>query len=263
MTAETQEPAGPVPGAPRTSDDQGIPGGPRTSGEPPARRGAIGPFSARQLLGVVGVIAASALALTLATRPIAPGPGGATALPVATAYVVGPAVEGLRKGDLAPELEATRDDGTRVALTDLDGNPVRLADLRGKVVWLNFWATWCPPCQAETPVLRDTAEAYRERGLEIVGIAVQETTVDDVKAYAERYGLSYPIAFDGSADIFHRYRVFALPTQVFIGPDGRILDVVNGPMSDADARARVESYLSAGASSGSGHRQEAGTDGGG
>jgi peroxiredoxin len=221
---------------------------PGFSPEPPARRSGIGPFSWRQLLTVVAVIGVAAIALTLLTRPIAPGPGGATALPVATAYVVGPAVEGLRPGDLAPELSVTRPDGTKVALTDLDGNPVRLADLRGKLVWLNFWATWCPPCQAETPVLRDTAAAYRDRGLEVVGMAVQETTVDDVKAYAERYGIDYPIAFDGSADIFNRYHVFALPTQFFIGPDGRILEVVNGPMSDAGARARIESYLAAGAS---------------
>ena len=207
--------------------------------EPAARRGAIGPFSGRQLLTVAAVIGVAALALTLATRPIGSVPVGPTALPAATAYVVGPATEGLSPGDVAPELEAERADGTKVTLADLDGNPVRLADLRGKLVWINFWATWCPPCQAETPVLRDTAAAYSARGLEVVGIAVQETTVDDVRAYAERYLLEYTIAFDASADIFHRYRVFALPTQVFIGPDGRILRVVNGPMD----RATIDGWL--------------------
>ncbi len=212
------------------------------SPEPPSRRGAIGPFSGRQLLTVAAVIGVAALALTLVTRPIGTVPVGPTALPAATAYLVGPAVEGLRPGDIAPELEAERADGTKVTLTDLDGNPVRLADLRGKLVWLNFWATWCPPCQAETPVLRDTAAAYRDRGLVIVGIAVQETTVDDVRAYAERYDLGYTIAFDASADIFHRYRVFALPTQVFIGPDGRILAVMNGPLDMAAAERMVRTY---------------------
>jgi peroxiredoxin len=211
--------------------------------EPPARRGGIGPFSWRQLLTVVAVMGVATLALTLATQPIGAVPAAATALPAATAYVVGPAVEGLRPGDIAPELEVERADGTTFTLTDLDGKPVRLADLRGKLVWLNFWATWCPPCQSETPVLRDMADRYGDRGLEIVGIAVQETTVDDVRAYTERYGIDYTIAFDASADIFHLYRVFALPTQVLIGPDGRILEVVNGPMSDANARARVEAWL--------------------
>jgi len=240
VTADVSPEPEPEPGQARG------PSGP--SPEPPRRRGGIGPFSWRQLLTVVTIIGVAALALTLATRPIAPGAAGATPLPAPTAYVVGPAVVGLRPGDLAPELEATRADGTKVTLTDLDGKPVRLADLRGKVVWLNFWATWCPPCQSETPVLRDMADAYRDRGLEVVGIAVQETTVDDVKAYAERYGIGYPIAFDASADVFNKYHVFALPTQFFIGPDGRILDVVNGPMTEAGVRARMESWLPSGAS---------------
>jgi peroxiredoxin len=214
---------------------------------PPARRrGLIGPFTGRQLLTVLAVIVVAAAGLSLATRPIAPGPGAPTPLPAATPYLVGPAVEGLRPGDLAPELEVTREDGTVVTLTDLDGNPVRLADLRGKLVWLNFWASWCPPCQAETPVLRDLDAELADRGLAIVGVAVQETTPDDVRAYAERYGLGYRIAFDASADIFHRYRVFALPTQLFIGPDGRITEVVNGPLTQEAARRRIEAWLPAG-----------------
>jgi thiol-disulfide isomerase/thioredoxin len=214
---------------------------------PPARRGGIGPFSARQLLTVLGVVLVAAVALVVLTRPIAPGPGGGlpTALPGATPYVVGSPTTGLRPGELAPELEWTADDGTTVALADLDGHPVRLADLRGRLVWLNFWATWCPPCQGETPVLREMDEAYRDRGLEIVAVAVQETSADNVQAYADRYELGYTIAFDASADIFDLYRVFALPTQVLIGPDGRVLQVVNGPVTSESARAWIEPRLPA------------------
>ena len=119
----------------------------------------------------------------------------------------------------------------------------RLEDLRGKLVWLNFWATWCPPCQAETPVLREMDERYRDRGLAIVAVAVQETTVDDVRAYAERYELDYPIAFDASADIFDLYKVFALPTQFFIGEDGRVREVVNGPLTREAIEARLDAWL--------------------
>jgi thiol-disulfide isomerase/thioredoxin len=216
---------------------------PLTPAPPPPRRGVIGPFTARQLVTVLGVIVVAAVALTVVTRPIAPGPGTATPFPESTPFLVGEPTEGLRPGDLAPELAVTRDDGTEFQLTDLDGNPVRLEDLRGKLVWLNFWASWCPPCQAETPVLRELDETYRDQGLAIVGIAVQETTVENVADYAERYELGYPIAFDTFADIFHLYRVFALPTQFFIAPDGRILEVVNGPLSEAEATARVEAWL--------------------
>jgi thiol-disulfide isomerase/thioredoxin len=215
--------------------------------EPPApRRGLVGPFSGRQLAAVLAVVIGAAIALVLVTRPIAPGPGaGTTALPVATPFLVGEAKEGLRPGDLAPELQWTGPDGSAQVLRDLDGNPVRLADLRGKLVWLNFWASWCPPCQGETPVLRDTYDAYKDRGLAIVGVAVQETTPDDVKAYANRYELGYPIAFDATADIFNKYRIFALPTQVLIGPDGVVRQVVNGPMTDDSARSLIERWLPA------------------
>ncbi len=212
--------------------------------DPPIpRRGLVGPFSGRQLLTVLLVVVLAAIGLALATRPIAAGPGGAITIPVSTPFLVGPATEGLRPGDQAPELQVDRADGTSVALTDLDGKPVRLADLRGRLVWLNFWATWCPPCQAETPVLRDMDAAYRDRGLSIIGVAVQETTVDDVRAYAQRYELGYDIAFDASADIFGLYKVFALPTQFFIDPDGRILEVINGPLTDDAAKALVEAWL--------------------
>ncbi len=214
-----------------------------TAEQAPARRGLIGPFTGRQLLTVLVVIVVAAVGLTLVTRPIAPGHGTAATVPVATPFMVGPATEGLAPGDVAPELAVTGADGAPVPLTDLDGKPVRLADLHGQLVWLNFWATWCPPCQAETPVLRDIDAAYRDRGLAIVGIAVQETTVDDVRAYAQRYELGYRIAFDAAADVFRRYRVFALPTQFFIAPDGRILQVVNGPLSNDDARTLIEGWL--------------------
>jgi thiol-disulfide isomerase/thioredoxin len=223
-------------------------GEPALSPETPrrdARRGVIGPFGARQLLTALGVVLLAAVALVVVTRPLAPsgGPGLPSALPGATPYLVGAPTTGIQPGQPAPDLAWTGPDGAPVRLTDLDGNPVQLADLRGKLVWLNFWATWCPPCQSETPVLRDMDEAYRDRGLAIVAIAVQETSVDNVRAYADRYELGYRIAFDASADAFDLYHVFALPTQVFIGPDGLVRQVVNGPLTDETARQRIESWL--------------------
>jgi thiol-disulfide isomerase/thioredoxin len=214
----------------------------RTEPAPP-RKTLIGPFTGRHLVAALGAIVLAVVALTLVTRPIAPGPGSATPLPAATPFLVGAPIEGLRPGNQAPELAVTHDDGTAFQLQDLDGNPVRLEDLKGKLVWVNFWASWCPPCQGETPVLRDLDQQYGDKGLEIVGVAVQETTVDNVREYAERYQLGYRIAFDTSADIFRLYRVYALPTQFFIGPDGTILDVVNGPLSHEDAQARIDAWL--------------------
>jgi peroxiredoxin len=217
--------------------------------EPPAGGGRgsrrlVGPFSVRQLGTVAAVVAVVAVLLVVVTRPIgSPAAAAPTPLPVATPFIVGAATTGLRPGDLAPELQVKAADGSPAPLLDLDGKPVRLADLRGKLVWLNFWATWCPPCQGETPVLRDMHEQYASRGLAIVGVAVQETTPDDVRAYAQKYGLGYTIAFDATADVFDAYKVFALPTQVLIGPDGVIRQVINGPLTDDVARQLIESWL--------------------
>jgi thiol-disulfide isomerase/thioredoxin len=211
--------------------------------EAPQPRRLVGPFTARQLGSVAAVVLVAALLLVVITRPIAAGPTGATPVPVQTAQIVGQVTEGLHPGDVAPELAVKGTDGSPAPLLDLSGNPVTLASLRGKLVWLNFWASWCPPCQGETPVLRDMDEQYRAMGLAIVGVAVQETTPDDVKAYVAKYGLAYTIAFDATADVFNRYRVYALPTQVFIGPDGRVLEVVNGPLTDDSARGRIASWL--------------------
>jgi len=154
----------------------------------------VGPFSLRQVTLVIAIVAVVAIILTLANAPL-----GRTSpnlpIPEPGAYLLSSPIPGLHQGDLAPELTITRSDGTTYQLTDLDGNPVRLADLRGKVVWLNFWASWCPPCQSETPLLREMDGRYRSRGLALVGVQVQQT-VDDGRRYAATYGLGYRIGAD-------------------------------------------------------------------
>ncbi len=202
------------------------------------RRGMIGPFTGRQLVAAFGTVVIVAVVLAAVTAPIAstPAPGVA---PQPTQFAIGPAVEGLRVGDRAPELEIRAADGTATPLRDLSGVPVRLADLRGHPVWISFWASWCPPCQAETPVLRDTFAAYRDRGLALVAISVQESTVDDVRAYATKYGLQYTVAADLSGDVFRQFRVYGLPTQLFLDADGIIRAIVQGPVNGQLAAANL------------------------
>jgi cytochrome c biogenesis protein CcmG, thiol:disulfide interchange protein DsbE len=213
----------------------------------PVRRRGVGPFSLRQVTIAILVVMATAIGVTLATVPIgsiAPG----LPVPEPSAYLLGSPVPGLAVGDLAPELVVDRD-GTQLALTDLDGNPVRLADLRGRVVWINFWASWCPPCQFETPTVRALDERYRDRGLAIVAIQVQQT-VDAGRTYAQRYELDYTIGADVTGDFFHLYRGFALPTQFFLDSDGRIRQIVNGPLTEERAISLIEALLPPGASPG-------------
>jgi cytochrome c biogenesis protein CcmG, thiol:disulfide interchange protein DsbE len=210
-----------------------------------ARHGLIGPFSGRQLLaGAIAVLVVAIVGVAITT------PLGNTAQPpsvvnpLATPFLIGDEPpEGLQAGTTAPELTIDLNDGSTYQLQDLDGRPVTLAALKGKVVWLNFFASWCPPCQQETPILRSLADTYRDRGLEVVGVSVQETTAADVKAYADRYRLRYTIGFDGSGHVLRAYRVFALPTQFFIDVDGVIRQVVSGPVDEQGAKALIEAML--------------------
>jgi thiol-disulfide isomerase/thioredoxin len=210
------------------------------------RHGVVGPFSGRQLVAAFGAVVVAIVVLVAITTPLGNTAEGPTTVdPRPTQFIIGPAPEaGLQPGDLAPEFSVALEDGSSYQLTDLDGRPIRLADLRGKAVWINFWASWCPPCQQETPILRELAERYRDAGLVVVGIAVQETSPEDIRAYAQRYDLGYTIGFDASGHVFRRYRVFGLPTQFFIRPDG-IIDSVGKTVDEATAVARIEAILPA------------------
>jgi thiol-disulfide isomerase/thioredoxin len=228
--------------------DSPAPSAPLEPAPRPIRRRGVGPFSLRQVTFAIVAMMGAAIIGTLATRPLSSVP---ISLPVPdpSAFLIGSPVAGLRPGDLAPEFEADGPDGP-VQLVDLQGNPIRLADLRGKAVWINFWASWCPPCQYETPTIRAMDERYRDRGLVIVAIQVQQI-VEDGQAYAERYGLKYTIGADVTGGIFHTYKVFALPTQFFIDPNGLVRQVINGPVDEARAVQLIESILPPPASSAS------------
>jgi peroxiredoxin len=194
------------------------------------RRRLVGPFSLLQVVGVLAAMVVVAVALVALNAPITPAPEPTPPAPGSGFVPVGEPVEGLRVGDRAPELTGTVN-GEVVELKDLDGNVIRLADLRGRPVWINFWATWCPPCQEETPVLRDLYETHADDGLALIAISVQETTVEDVRAYVDRYDLGYTVGFDATSAVFHTYRAFGLPTQLFLDRDGVIRHVVLGPVT--------------------------------
>ncbi len=140
-----------------------------------------------------------------------------------------------RRGFLAPDL----------ALEDSNGQLVRLSDLRGRPVLVNFWASWCPPCQAEMPALQRVYDDYGEQGYVILAV---NTTFQDSEAEAlafiEERGLTFPVLWDWDGDAARRYEVRSMPTSFFIDADGIIRDVViGGPMSEGLLRAQAEQML--------------------
>ena len=209
---------------------------PVTSGRA-VRRTLIGPFTARQLGLMNGVVVGIALLLFAATRPLG-GERTTTVTPGASFFRLAAETRGLQVGQRAPDFVGSNG-GEEVRLSDLDGRELSLAEFAGRPVWVFFWATWCPPCQQETPDIRAAFEAHRDEGLVIVAIDIQEPA-ESVREYATRYGLSYTIALDSDAAIMRIYGVFGLPTHYFIDRDGIIRDRYFGPLSRDEIEERIE-----------------------
>ena len=112
-------------------------------------------------------------------------------------------------------------------VTDLDGNPVSTAAWKGKVVFINFWATWCPPCRAEIPVLIDLANRYKDR-LQIVGVSLDDDDPQDVKKFAAHFGINYPIVMASREMVSEYGGVPALPTLFVVNTDGNVVQKHEG-----------------------------------
>jgi thiol-disulfide isomerase/thioredoxin len=105
------------------------------------------------------------------------------------------------------------------------GKIIELAKLRGKVVVVNFWATWCGPCRAEIPGFIEVYRSYKSKGLEIIGISLDENGWDVVKPFLEKYKITYPVVV-GDGKVVHDYGgIDAIPTTFIVNRDG---DVVSG-----------------------------------
>lgn len=213
------------------------------SGPPPRwMRPVLGPFNAVQLAAVLVAALVTAGALLFATSPLARPRQPSQPSPGSGFVTVGAPTQGLRIGDRAPEFEGIAN-GATVGLADLDGEPIRLAALRGRPVWINFFATWCPPCQQETPLLRDLYETYAPDGLALVAISVQDATIDDVRAYVRQYDLGYTVGFDGTSAIFRAYQIFGLPTHFFLDREGVVRQIIFGPVTRDQAEQIISDLL--------------------
>ena len=112
-------------------------------------------------------------------------------------------------------------------LTILGGNEQALADYRGKIVFLNFWATWCPPCREEMPSMQVLYDELFDEGLEIVAVNVLEAE-DTVSAFVEENKFTYPVMLDGDGRVSLRYSVRAYPTSYIIDRAGNVIAVRQG-----------------------------------
>jgi len=113
-------------------------------------------------------------------------------------------------------------------LTDINGKRVALSDLRGKVVLLNFWATWCGPCRAEMPSLGNLYEALKGKGFVVIAVSV-DTSEKPVKPFVSEKRISFPVLMDKDKEVaFDQYGVFGLPTSFLIDRRGVIVEKFMG-----------------------------------
>lgn len=123
-------------------------------------------------------------------------------------------------------------------LTDQFGNSHSLSDYEGKTIFLNFWATWCPPCKAELPEIQQLYDNYEREGdnaLIVLGVAGpemgREGTVEEIAAFLEENGLTYPVLMDTEGDLFTAYGISAFPTTFMIDREGNVFGYLTGQMS--------------------------------
>jgi|SRR5712672_1448826 len=129
------------------------------------------------------------------------------------------------------------------SLESLDGKSMRLSDLRGKAVLLNFWATWCGPCKIEMPWFVELQNKYGAQGLQIVGVAMDDASKEDIAKFAKDMGVNYPILI-GKESIGDQYGgIPALPESFFIGRDGKMVDKIIGLKGKSEIEDAVKKAL--------------------
>jgi peroxiredoxin len=130
----------------------------------------------------------------------------------------------------------------------LSGTQINLAEQDGKVVLVNFWATWCAPCRKEIPDLIDLHSSMADDGLVIVGIAVDDEGTSVVKPFVEEQGINYPIVVDTTRSVeAHFEAMYGLPTTYVVNPEGQIVRRVLGVFPTETMRPTLEEMLAAGA----------------
>lgn len=140
-----------------------------------------------------------------------------------------------REGFLAPDF----------TLDTLDGKTITLSELRGKVVVINLWATWCPPCRAEMPALENAYEQYKDSNVVVLGLNVtNQDSEKDIPPFVDEFGLTFPILLDRDGSVSVLYQLKGLPTTFFVNREGIIRTVVvGGPMNETFIRSKIEALL--------------------
>ncbi|MGH7382042.1 MAG: redoxin domain-containing protein [Candidatus Methylomirabilales bacterium] len=131
------------------------------------------------------------------------------------------------------------------SLPSLGGQTVRLSDLRGKAVLLNFWATWCAPCRLEMPTMDKAYQEYKSRGLEVLAVSLDAGSKSAVKNFMNELKLSFPVILDPDMEVLRLYRMVGIPASFLIDKQGivRHREVGYRDWTDPESRRLLEAIL--------------------
>ncbi|QTC43372.1 thiol-disulfide oxidoreductase ResA [Bacillus sp. V3] len=136
----------------------------------------------------------------------------------------------IQAGDQAPDF----------VLTDMDGEKHKLSDYKGQGVFLNFWGTWCKPCEKEMPYMNNQYKEFKDKGVQVLAVNVSESKFL-VNRFISKHGLGFPVVIDKNGDVLNAYGVDPLPTTFLINPDGKVERVLTGTMTEEDVKKYMES----------------------
>jgi peroxiredoxin len=138
----------------------------------------------------------------------------------------------IQAGDKAPDF----------VLTDMEGETHKLSDYEGKGVFLNFWGTWCKPCEKEMPYMNNQYKMFKDQDVQVLAVNVGESEFL-VNRFASKHNLEFPIVIDENDEVLNAYGVDPLPTTFLINPEGEVVKVITGTMTEEDIRGHMESIM--------------------
>nr|WP_054550204.1 thiol-disulfide oxidoreductase ResA [Lysinibacillus sphaericus] len=134
------------------------------------------------------------------------------------------------------------DDAPNFTLVDMHGDKHNLEEYKGQGVFLNFWGTWCKPCEREFPIIDRYYNDYKEKGIQVLAINIAESDFV-VQNYIDRKGLTFPVLIDKNKSVMEAYNINPLPTTMLINSEGKIEKIITGEMKEQDIKNYMELIL--------------------
>ncbi|MFJ7307138.1 thiol-disulfide oxidoreductase ResA [Peribacillus frigoritolerans] len=137
--------------------------------------------------------------------------------------------ESLRKGSEAPNF----------VLADMEGKEHKLSDYKGKGVFLNFWGTYCKPCEYEMPYMENQYKNFKDQGVEILAVNVGESDYA-VNNFITKHDLTFPVMIDKGREVENAYRVDILPVSFLVDKEGKVIDIITGALTEESIQKHME-----------------------